>query len=143
MRISDWSSDVCSSDLAARPAAALRGGAVFAAESVVAGAYLQIDTVLVKLVLGDAAAGAYQAGLRFVVVDRKSVVSGKSVSVRVDLGGRRIIKKKKLLIHRCALHRNTRPPPRRPNHGSGRQPEDIPVWTYCHLSSRTGLSPTP
>src|SRR3546814_18617989 len=30
-----------------------------------------------------------------VTVDRKSVVSGKSVSVRVDLGGRRIIKKKK------------------------------------------------
>src|SRR3546814_13280055 len=27
--------------------------------------------------------------------DRKSVVSGKSVSVRVNLGGRRIIKKKK------------------------------------------------
>src|SRR3546814_14837027 len=27
--------------------------------------------------------------------DRKSVASGKSVSVRVDLGGRRIIKKKK------------------------------------------------
>src|SRR3546814_16873633 len=27
--------------------------------------------------------------------DRKSVVSGKSVSVRVDLGGRRIIKQKK------------------------------------------------
>src|SRR3546814_13408313 len=29
------------------------------------------------------------------VADRKSVVSGKSVSVRVVLGGRRIIKKKK------------------------------------------------
>src|SRR3546814_13094086 len=28
-------------------------------------------------------------------IDRKSVVSGTSVSVRVDLGGRRIIKKKK------------------------------------------------
>src|SRR3546814_17993415 len=28
-------------------------------------------------------------------IDRKSVVSGKSVSVRVDLGGRRIIKKKR------------------------------------------------
>src|SRR3546814_16275793 len=28
--------------------------------------------------------------------DRKRVVSGKSVSVRVDLGGRRVIKKKKL-----------------------------------------------
>src|SRR3546814_1936419 len=40
-----------------------------------------------KLLLGldDVAAG----------VDRKSVVEGKSVSVRVDLGGRRIIKKKK------------------------------------------------
>src|SRR3546814_16915996 len=30
-----------------------------------------------------------------IVVDRKSVVWGTSVSVRVDLGGRRIIKKKK------------------------------------------------
>src|SRR3546814_11017458 len=29
-------------------------------------------------------------------IDRKSVVSGKSVSVRVDLGGRRIIKNKKI-----------------------------------------------
>src|SRR3546814_19243425 len=29
-----------------------------------------------------------------IMEDRKSVVSGKSVSVRVDLGGRRIIKKK-------------------------------------------------
>src|SRR3546814_13744067 len=28
-------------------------------------------------------------------IDRKSVVSGKSGSVRVDLGGRRILKKKK------------------------------------------------
>src|SRR3546814_19397022 len=35
--------------------------------------------------------------------DRKSVVSGKSVSVRVDLGGRRIIKKKKKMN---ALKRN-------------------------------------
>src|SRR3546814_12476940 len=29
-----------------------------------------------------------------VLIDRKSVVSGTSVSVRVDLGGRRLIKKK-------------------------------------------------
>src|SRR3546814_17210358 len=28
------------------------------------------------------------------IIDRKSVVSGKSVSVRVDIGGRRIIKNK-------------------------------------------------
>src|SRR3546814_12909806 len=32
--------------------------------------------------------------LIMVLADRKSVVEGKSVSVRVDLGGRRIIKKK-------------------------------------------------
>src|SRR3546814_13800149 len=30
-----------------------------------------------------------------IIADRKRVVSGKSVSVRVDLGGSRIIKKKK------------------------------------------------
>src|SRR3546814_15506373 len=35
-------------------------------------------------------------------IDRKSVVEGKSVSVRVDLGGRRIIKKKR------KLHKTTR-----------------------------------
>src|SRR3546814_13473104 len=33
-------------------------------------------------------------GLREGAIDRKSVVSGKGGSVRVDLGGRRIIKKK-------------------------------------------------
>src|SRR3546814_17047653 len=33
--------------------------------------------------------------IEIVVEDRKSVVEGKSVSVRVDLGGRRILKKKK------------------------------------------------
>src|SRR3546814_15522458 len=31
-----------------------------------------------------------------IAVDRKRVVSGKSVSVRVDLGGRRIIKKERI-----------------------------------------------
>src|SRR3546814_16409436 len=38
------------------------------------------------------------------VIDRKSVVSGKSVSVRVDLGGCRIIKKKNTYYER-----NTKP----------------------------------
>src|SRR3546814_19980363 len=37
--------------------------------------------------------GSWRSGT--VAADRKSVVEGKSVSVRVDLGGRRIIKKKK------------------------------------------------
>src|SRR3546814_15085479 len=38
-------------------------------------------------------------------IDRKSVVSGKSVSIRVELGGRRIIKKKK---HRLKKEYGTR-----------------------------------
>src|SRR3546814_2282418 len=37
----------------------------------------------------------WRSGFSHWRLDRKSVVSGKSVSVRVDLGGRRIIKKKK------------------------------------------------
>src|SRR3546814_14572972 len=36
--------------------------------------------------------------------DRKSVVEGKSVSVRVDLGGRRLIKKKKKTIKHSRKH---------------------------------------
>src|SRR3546814_13815240 len=39
--------------------------------------------------------------------DRKSVVEGTSVSVRVDLGGRRIIKKKKYISHHYFAHRIT------------------------------------
>src|SRR3546814_17051545 len=38
--------------------------------------------------------------------DRKSVVWGKSVSVRVDLGGRRIIKKKNQIDKCCPTQRN-------------------------------------
>src|SRR3546814_18015454 len=38
--------------------------------------------------------GAKSSGLRPAFIDRQSVVSGKRVYVRVDLGGRRIIKKK-------------------------------------------------
>src|SRR3546814_11611272 len=49
------------------------------------------------------ARAAYEASLEYVrerkafgqPIDRKSVVSGKSVTVRVDLGGRSIIKKKR------------------------------------------------
>src|SRR3546814_13889890 len=46
--------------------------------------------------LGDIGFGTGSAGRKDVsgIADRQSVVEGKSVSVRVDLGGRRIIKKK-------------------------------------------------
>src|SRR3546814_14388666 len=40
-------------------------------------------------------------------LDRKSVVSGKSVSVSVDLGGRRIIKKKNI-VSTQSMYQNTR-----------------------------------
>src|SRR3546814_12065705 len=45
--------------------------------------------------LGRVTALAYLALTGVAALDRKSVVSGKSVSVRVDLGGRRIFKKQK------------------------------------------------
>src|SRR3546814_20267228 len=45
---------------------------------------------------GDIYLGSYSGW--YSVRDRKSVVSGKRVSVRVDLGGRRIIKKKQRIL---------------------------------------------
>src|SRR3546814_11854870 len=43
------------------------------------------------------------AAYYFAHLDRKSVVQGKSVSVRVDLGGRRIIKKKNKNEHHTII----------------------------------------
>src|SRR3546814_15326594 len=100
MRISDWSSDVCSSDLRrvqpAQHAADLRQfvhqlGLVLEAarrvhdQNVDAGGGRLLDGV-------DHDASRVAA----LLADRKSVVWGKSVSVRLDLGGRVIIKKKKI-----------------------------------------------
>src|SRR3546814_19250226 len=112
MRISDWSSDVCSSDLE-KPAIGtlqvialcfhdmlapcLRRDSDGIEQTRDAGRILEIRIVrkdvkepfsghFVALGIGD-------GSMR--VVDRKSVVEGTSVSVRVDLGGRRIINKKK------------------------------------------------
>src|SRR3546814_11859470 len=110
MRISDWSSDVCSSDLGYYNAV-ITGGLPACAgfqsattEGTFDSTYLSCD---VPFAGGDAGpeAAAFAAGSNnstgtstltgtFINGDRKSVVQGKSVSVRVDLGGRRIIKKK-------------------------------------------------
>src|SRR3546814_12682696 len=110
MRISDWSSDVCSSDLAApywvaRPLSHQRAAG-------------DRDQHLQRGPAGAEPALPCRRGchpvralgaqrLRHLAEtgrssyhlppDRKSVVEGKSVSVRVDLGGRRSIKKKKTL----------------------------------------------
>src|SRR3546814_161465 len=44
----------------------------------------------------------FGVGMAATILDRKSVVSGQSVSVRVDLGGRRLIKKKKQINHKTS-----------------------------------------
>src|SRR3546814_11699093 len=109
MRISDWSSDVCSSDLSARlrasrsatsylrPIAAMNAGSIGDGSlRTVGGGPIRSD---------PCASGPFRAareslsGASPSVRDRKSVVSGKSVSVRVDLGGRRIIQKKQQIEH--------------------------------------------
>src|SRR3546814_17065416 len=75
MRISDWSSDVCSSDLRCQRIQSTNARPLRAARPARKGARFHPRKA-----------------------DRKSVVEGKSVSVRVDLGGSRIIKKKKRKI---------------------------------------------
>src|SRR3546814_13452225 len=50
---------------------------------------------------------AQMIGIETRLQDRKSVVEGKSVSVRVDFGGRRIIKKKKKPTNNHKPKRNT------------------------------------
>src|SRR3546814_17767378 len=102
MRISDWSSDVCSSDLVARQQGGLRPAQPVPPRTarrardhphahdrddggLLARGRASADQLLCVQLYGPD---------RLSRLDRKSVVSGKSVSVRVDLGGRRIIKKK-------------------------------------------------
>src|SRR3546814_10606671 len=91
-RISDWT-DVCSSDLRDSQAAddipAPRAPSSYRArrhaEILVEGQTAEVVKVRAQRRLGH----PHERGEG---VDRKSVVSGKSVSVRVDLGGRRLIK---------------------------------------------------
>src|SRR3546814_11562278 len=105
MRISDWSSDVCSSDLGVvldrlhgEVHAAIAQGRHQAVEVIGRargeGAPIGVDAGDIATLDCDA---GHPPGLHVVeeLRDRKSVVSGKSVSVRVDLGGSGIIKKKK------------------------------------------------
>src|SRR3546814_14263035 len=109
MRISDWSSDVCSSDLPddQRPIGLLRAAVRKALGEIGRGARGARDqqragSVLVEPVdeFGPHRRFIFQRieqaidmllGLR----DRKSVVKGKGVAVRVHRGGRRYIKKNK------------------------------------------------
>src|SRR3546814_18349673 len=99
MSISGWSSDVCSSDLERRlwppPWKNKTGGALGSPKASAASSSPSPGsrTVLKSGLLIVYASN--QEGERKSAPDRKSVVLGKSVSVRVDPRGGRIIKKKK------------------------------------------------
>src|SRR3546814_15493428 len=96
MRMSDWSSDVCSSDLLAAITGKRRDRARLLDLSRVCSTGDQDAHPD-----GDEERESFGALRRAELLydrkdqwpDRKSVVEGKSVSVRVDLGGRRMIKK--------------------------------------------------
>src|SRR3546814_20838016 len=92
MRISDWSSDVCSSDLLDVEVVDPGQVAHVAGQHHVA---LVLDRPRLRAVAHAQVAFAHVGAERHEQEDRKSVAEGKSVSVRVDIGGRRIIKKKK------------------------------------------------
>src|SRR3546814_11079610 len=111
MRISDWSSDVCSSDLRTKEivgiffVGAFVRRAIFVILRSVAGAILiglafvggRLGIVghLGRLVLGPNETAFNMKRPVHIDPDRQSVVEGKSGSVRVDLGGRGVFKKKK------------------------------------------------
>src|SRR3546814_16464276 len=103
--ISDWSSDVCSSDLEGFGETALVDALL--AQPVGAGTFEEAGVVgVIDHAAGiglfpvdahgnpERHGGVHRYRAPSVKGDRKSVVEGKSVQVRVDLGGRRNIKKK-------------------------------------------------
>src|SRR3546814_14072889 len=102
MRISDWSSDVCSSDLDGD----FRGSLGEAAGNYIVldlgeGRYATYEHLKPGLLVepgdrvekGEVIAAPGMTG-QATGPDRQSAVTGKSVSVRVELGGRRIINNK-------------------------------------------------
>src|SRR3546814_15743630 len=114
MRISDWSSDVCSSDLLAQAHAHFRPPEihdlrllVHLATNAVPAKFTHNRVAILFGVPLDCEADGADMGARphlpnafphrllCDTQDRTSVVYGKSVSGRVDSGGCRIIKKKK------------------------------------------------
>src|SRR3546814_11409978 len=99
MRISDWSSDVCSSDLASGCDRILRSTPLLhrsrASLPAHDGPQLQIRDRTANAQLAACQWHCVRPGL-----DRTRVEEGKSVSVRVNLGGSRIIKTKNTTSNR-------------------------------------------
>src|SRR3546814_15697128 len=113
MRISDWSSDVCSSDLITAIDSDLAGAGLHpdAGDCVLPAASRIGAAELVEFLLTEwrsfnrrfrdrccwhrSVSSSRSDDVLQVGKDRKRVVQGKRVSVRGDIGGRRHIKKKK------------------------------------------------
>src|SRR3546814_13194933 len=101
MRISDWSSDVCSSDLDVSADLGRVAGALCIGDTqplldrteVIHVVHIHGEARLLHVVDPGTAAPAGRGLVDG--QDRKGVVEGKGGAVRVDLGGRGIIKKKK------------------------------------------------
>src|SRR3546814_12716500 len=98
MRISDWSSDVCSSDLwsgtlvmVGQPAEEMGLGAVAMLKDGLYTRFPKPDYTLAFHDTPELPSGVVGAAKGWRSEERRV---GKSVSVRVDLGGRRIIKTK-------------------------------------------------
>src|SRR3546814_14455950 len=113
MRIRDWSSDVCSSDLRLDRAhrqpvpdhlARDRLGALGPDQRA---RMAHRKAAVTDQILHPARQVAPAHQIRH-MADRKSVVAGKSVSVRLDLGGRRSLKKKKINSKLCHMSLKTR-----------------------------------
>src|SRR3546814_20709962 len=104
MRISDWSSDVCSSDLTPSDIAAwalgflLLDGKMRGLFSILFGASMLLIIDRAEASGQDAGSVHYRRMEWLAVLDRESVVSGKSLLDRVGLGGRRFFKNKNNLL---------------------------------------------
>src|SRR3546814_16320596 len=103
MRISDWSSDVCSSDLGIFGLSYDAEVTPFTEGDTLTGGTSGATGTIVRAIDNGATGVIWLRDVTgtFEDKDRKSVEKGMSVSVRVDLGGRSIIKKRTYRTKRC------------------------------------------
>src|SRR3546814_18632474 len=99
MRISDGSSDVCSSDLRTAkpeptPAEAERARFGLSKDNMQVMMLIRRDMLRAELMQSADCGSSLAMDFMMFTQDRQSIVRGKRVSVRVALGGRRLIQKK-------------------------------------------------